>query len=126
MEIRSDITVMIVDDHQPVRKLLKEWLSEEFPHWVFVEASNGREAIESCRAVTPEVAIMDINMPDMGGIEATTRLKAAHPSMQVVVLTIHENSVYKDCAVKAGASAYVPKRRLYEDLAPILRSLCHE
>lgn len=56
----SDMTVMIIDDHQPVRKLLREWLSEEFPHWDFIEASNGREAIEACRMMTPGLAIMDI------------------------------------------------------------------
>ncbi len=118
--------VLIVDDHVNVRRLIKEWLEGEFPQCSFSEASNGKEAINYCLGTTPSLVIMDINLPDISGIDATSQIKTIRPSADVVMLTIHESSAYREAAEKAGASAYVTKNRLHEDLLPVLNELLYK
>ncbi|MDD3845687.1 MAG: response regulator transcription factor [Syntrophorhabdaceae bacterium] len=114
------MTIVIVDDHVNLRRLLHEWLKEELPACSFVEMRTAREALVYCRREAPLAVIMDIDMPGMNGIDATIELKAMLPDTKVVILTIHENSAYKEAALKAGANAFVTKRRLYDDLVPAL------
>ena len=103
-------TILIVEDHDAVRKSLRDWLGVEFPQCRAIEAASGEEAIALIRTESPRLVVMDISLPGMSGIEATRQIKAALPSAQVVMLTIHENDTYRADATAAGASAYVPKR----------------
>ena len=111
---------MIVDDHVNLRKLLHEWLSDEIPECSIVEMRTAREALMHCYSESPNIVIMDIDMPGMNGIDVTTELKAIVPDAKVVILTIHENGMYKEAAMKAGATAFINKRKLYDDLVPTL------
>jgi len=114
------MTIVIVDDHVNVRRLLHEWLKDEFPGCSFVEMRTAREALAYCSREEPLAVIMDIDMPGMNGIDATMRLKTMSPDIKVVILTVHENGVYEEAAMKAGANAFIAKRRLYDDLVPAL------
>jgi two-component system invasion response regulator UvrY len=117
------MNILIVDDHENIRRLLKEWLKEEFPQCGFLEAACAREAIDCCCAMTPDLIIMDINLPEIDGINATTHIKTIHPDVPVVILTIHGDDVYREAALKAGASGYVVKDKLHDDLIPLLTGL---
>ncbi len=80
------------------------------------EASNGFEALQAVQKLSPDVVVMDLQMPDMNGIEATKKIKADRPECYVLALTIHEDQQYFFQMLAAGASGYVPKRAAPDDL----------
>ena len=123
---RMPATILVVDDHEAVRWGLREWLELAFPGCRVIEANSGEEAIVLTINESPRVVVMDINLPGMNGIEATRQIKAALPSAQVVVLTVHEDSPYRADAIADGASAYVPKRVMRTELMPALTTLLVE
>jgi DNA-binding NarL/FixJ family response regulator len=116
-------TILIVEDHDAVRGSLREWLETVFPQCHILEAASGEEAVVMAQANTPRLVVMDIGLPQMSGIEATRRIKVQVPSAQVVMLTIHEDDAYRTDAQAAGASAFVPKRRMQTKLIPTLTAL---
>ena len=116
-------TILIVEDHDAVRRSLRDWLEVEFPQCRVIGAASGEQAIALIRTESPRLVVMDISLPGMSGIEATRQIKAALPSAQVVMLTIHENDTYRADATAAGASAYVPKRVMQTELIPTLAAL---
>jgi DNA-binding NarL/FixJ family response regulator len=116
-------TILIVKDHDAVRRALRDWLEVEFPHCRVIEAAGGEEAIALARAESPLLVIMDISLPWMNGIEATRQIKATLPSAQIVMLTVHEDNTHRADATAAGASAYVPKRAMQTELVPTLAAL---
>ena len=116
-------TILIVEDHEAVRRSLRDWLQVEFPRCRVIEAASGEEAIALIQVESPRLVVMDISLPGMSGIEATRQIKAALPSAQVVILTIHEGDTYRADATAAGASAYVPKRVMRTELIPTLAAL---
>jgi len=116
------IRLYLVDDHQVVRTGLRMLLDNEEDVNIVGETGTAREAIESVGKLKPDVILMDIGLPDMSGIEATQKIKAAHPDMAVVALTIHEDEEYFFRMLDAGASGYVPKRAAPEELLTAIRS----
>lgn len=121
--MENKTTIMIVDDHVNLRRLLHEWLSDELPGCSFVEMRTANEALTYIRQESPHVIIMDIDMPGINGIDATSRVKSILPDTRVVILTVHENGMYREAAMKAGATAFITKRRLYDDLIPVLSDI---
>lgn len=101
--------VMIVEDHTIVRQGLRLLLERNDQVVIVGEASNGQEAIELASALEPEVILMDIRLPDVDGLEVTRRIKADHPDIAVIMLTMHDNEEYVVGAVRAGAAGYVLK-----------------
>jgi len=116
-------TILIVEDHDAVRRSLRDWLEVEFPQCRVIEATSGEQAITLIQIESPRLVLMDISLPGMSGIEATRQIKAALPSAQIVMLTIHEGDTYRADAIAAGASAYVPKRVMQTGLVPTLAAL---
>ena len=116
-------TILIVEDHEAVRRSLRDWLEVEFPRCRVIEAASGEEAITLIQVESPRLVLMDISLPGMSGVEATRQIKAALPSAQIVMLTIHECDTYRTDATSAGASAYVPKRVMQTELIPTLAAL---
>ena len=109
------ISVLLADDHPMFRKGLRVMLEEE-GITVLDEAGGGEEAIEKAIALTPDVVVMDISMPDMDGIEATRRILKAVPSMKVLPLSIHSGKRFVEKMLRAGACGYVLKESAPEDL----------
>lgn len=112
----DEVKLLLVDDHEVVRTGLRMLLENQPNIKIVGEANTGLQALEMADALNPDVVIMDITLPDISGIEATRRLRQAHPNMPVVALTIHEDEQYFFEMLQAGASAYVPKRAAPEDL----------
>jgi DNA-binding NarL/FixJ family response regulator len=94
-----------------------------YSRYQVIEAASGEEALGLTKTEQPHLVIMDITLPGMNGIEATQRIRAAYPTTQVVMFTIHEDQIYREEAEAAGAIAYVPKRALQSELLPQLTTL---
>lgn len=107
--------VIVVDDHPIFRKGLIALLRASDVE-VVGEAGSGLEALAVVTEVMPDVVLMDISMPDLGGIEATERVIAQHPSVRIVVITLHEDEATVARALRAGASAYVTKQASPEQI----------
>jgi DNA-binding NarL/FixJ family response regulator len=115
--------ILIVEDHDATRQSLRDWLEAVFPRCRVVEAPTGERAVVLARAESPQLVVMDISLPGMDGVKATRRIKAALPAAHVVMLSIHEDGVYRAAAFAAGASAFVPKRKVQSELLPTLSEL---
>jgi two-component system response regulator NreC len=119
----SPIRVLIVDDHAVVRAGLRMLLSADPELEIVGEAGDGNQAIRLARDLAPQVALMDISMPDMNGIEATRHIKELCPDVAVLALTMHEDDQYFFEMLAAGASGYVPKRAAPDDLIAAIRAV---
>ena len=100
--------MVLVEDHGETRRLLAELLQDE-GILVIGQAASGEEGVELTRRLVPEVVLMDLNMPGMGGVEATRRIKEALPDTQVIVLTMYEGPHPTRSAEDVGAYAYLIK-----------------
>lgn len=117
----TPIRVILVDDHEIVRAGLRMLFSAEPEVEIVGEANSGEEAVALVEALTPDVVLMDIAMPGIGGGEATRRIKKLRPQTAVLALTMHEDEAYFFEMLEAGASGYVPKRAAPDDLMSALR-----
>ena len=103
------LRILVADDHDIVRQGLRSLLQSR-PGWeVCGEASNGREAVDMCMELKPEIVITDIAMPQMTGLEATRQILKANPKTQVIILTMHESEELLREVLDAGARGYVLK-----------------
>ena len=103
------ITVLLADDHAVVRKGIRDFLEEDTAIEVVAEASDGAEAWRLLAHVRPMVAVLDIRMPEMTGIELTKRIKATYPEIKVLILTAYDEEPYVLALLRAGANGYVLK-----------------
>jgi len=117
------IRVLLVDDHAVLRAGLEALLGLEPDLEVVGKASTGEEAIERVGAVRPDVVIMDLGMPGMGGLEATRQIAAASTGARVLVLTSHAEEEYLLPVLEAGGSGYVKKTSADEDLISAIRTV---
>jgi DNA-binding NarL/FixJ family response regulator len=117
------IRIVLVDDHPVVRQGLRKILSTFNEIEIVGEACSGREAIHVAHEIKPDVMLMDISMPDMNGIEATTILRRDLPEVKVLALSMHENASYVKQALKAGARGYLLKESAPKDLVEAISSV---
>jgi len=115
------IRVLLVDDQAIVRRALRGRFHLEPDLEVVGEASTGREALALAQTLTPDVVLMDIEMPDMDGIEATAVLRRAVPQSIVVILSIQDDAQTRERAKAAGAIAFVEKRGATDSLLTAIR-----
>jgi DNA-binding NarL/FixJ family response regulator len=115
--------VLIADDHGIVRGGLRLLLERQPDLEVVAEASDGVEALERTLAERPDVAVLDVAMPRMTGLQATREIKAHAPDVHVLVLSMHDDERYVFEALKAGASGYVLKRGADQDLVAAVRAV---
>ena len=113
--------ILIADDHALVREGLRTMLSGEDGIEVIAEANDGRQALNVCRDLKPDLVLMDVRMPVMDGLEATRKIKDEMPKTSVMMVTMHENPDYLFKAVKAGAAGYVLKDASGERLLSAVR-----
>ena len=115
------ITIIIADDHQILRQGLKTLLEKEPDMEVVAEAEDGRKTVTLVREFTPHVVIMDVNMPDLNGIEATRQILSEYPEMKVIALSMHADRRFVINMLKAGAHGYLLKDCAFEELAQAIR-----
>jgi DNA-binding NarL/FixJ family response regulator len=115
------ITVLLVDDNGSVRKSLRSLLEREDDIKLVATATNGIEAIEKARSYSPDVAIIDISMPLMDGIEATEHIRECCRVTRVIMLTAYDDPEYVQRALEVGAKGYVLKDAAGEDLLEAIR-----
>ena len=119
----SKIKVLVVDDHAMFRQGICALVGSYEDLEVVGEAENGREAIEKVREFSPEVVLMDIAMPIMGGLEATRRIQKEAPNTKVLVLTQYDDSEYVLSLVRAGARGYISKTATASELVSAIRAV---
>ncbi len=117
------IRVLIADDHRLFRLGLRQACESADDLEVVGEASDGREAVEMVRRFHPDVVLMDVNMPDLDGVEATRRIVAFDPSVRIVMLTIYRQDRYVFEAIKAGARGYLLKDVDEHELLDAIRAV---
>ena len=115
------IRLLLVDDQPAVRRGLEIRLHMEPDIQIVGEASTGREALSMVQALSPDVVLMDIEMPEMDGIEATAALRMADSKSRVVILSIHDDMQTQARARAAGAVAFVEKRGATDSLLAAIR-----
>lgn len=103
------INVLLVDDHELVRTGIRRLLTDVKGIKVYAEVDSGEDAIDSVRKFQPDVVLMDVSMPGMGGLEATRRLVHSYPAIKVIVLTVHTDDPFPSQLLKAGAVGYLSK-----------------
>ena len=117
----SQINVMLVDDHAVVRMGFKMLLESDKDIKVIAEAENGETAIKAYVEHKPNIVVMDITMPGMGGLEAIERILAKDSAARILVLSAHEDSVHPKRVLNAGAMGYLTKRSAAEELIKAIR-----
>jgi DNA-binding NarL/FixJ family response regulator len=117
------IRILLADDHALVRQGFRMILDAQTDMEVLGEAGNGREAVELGEKLQPDVAIMDVTMPELNGIEATRRLATCSPRTRVLALSMHKDSAYVREILRAGARGYLLKDSVDADLLAAVRAV---
>lgn len=116
-------TVLIADDHQILREGLRSLLQSEPGIEVVAEACNGRDAVRLARDLRPDVVIIDVEMPDLNGVEATGQVLAEVPKTKVIALSMHSDRRFVTGMLAAGACGYLLKDAAFEELALSIRKV---
>jgi len=117
------IRILAVDDHPILREGIAGLVADQPDLVLAAEASNGREAIERFRLHRPDVTLMDLQMPEMSGLDAMIAIRGEFPDARIVVLTTYTGDVQVVRALKAGAQGYLLKNLLYKDLLDTIRAV---
>jgi two-component system response regulator NreC len=115
--------ILLADDHAVVRKGFRLILNQEPDLEVVGEAGDGLEAVELARVLRPDVTILDIGMPNVNGVEATRRILENCPESQILILSMHKDSVYVRESLRVGARGYLLKDAIDEDLLRAVRAV---
>jgi DNA-binding NarL/FixJ family response regulator len=113
-----------VDDHALLREGIAALVNAEPDMKLVAEASDGQEAIEQFRLHRPDVTLMDLQMPNLNGVEAIIRIRTEFPNARIIVLTMYKGDVQAMRALKAGAQAYILKGRVHRELLEAIRAVC--
>jgi DNA-binding NarL/FixJ family response regulator len=117
------IRILLADDHTMLRTALASLLSDEPDLEVVGQAGDGIEAVAKAEELRPDVAVMDITMPLLGGLEAVRRISKRLPNTRFLILTMHENDDFLFHALQAGASGYVVKKAAHTDLIEAIHAV---
>lgn len=117
------IRVLLAEDHNVVREGLRLLLSAQPDLQVVYEATTGREAVVGAREHCPDVAILDISMPDLDGLEAAARIRVDCPQTYVLILSMHDNDAYFYRALEVGVAGYILKKAASEELVAAVRAV---
>ncbi len=120
---KTKTSIMLADDHPLLRKALRDELENQPDFVVVAEAANGEEAVKIATEIVPDVAIMDISMPKVNGIEATKQIKAKCPAVAVLVLTVHDETEHILSILQTGAAGYLIKTAFGEEVVQAVRAV---
>ena len=124
MNLMKKTRILVADDHELVRRGVVGSIQQFRPDWeVCGEASTGREAVARAASLKPDIAVMDISMPDMNGLEATSQIRKANPDIEVLILSMHESEQLVREVLASGARGYVLKADAGNDLIAALDAL---
>jgi NarL family two-component system response regulator LiaR len=118
----TKVSILLVDDHPLVRHALKDILEKEKDFMIVGEAENGEDAVMLASSLSPAIIVMDISMPKLDGLEATRQIKAKHPDIAVLVLTMHTEDQNILEILQAGAAGYLLKSVFGEEIVNAIRS----
>lgn len=116
------LRILLADDHGIIRQGLRSLLEKQPDMQVVAEAEDGRTALSLVRELVPDIVVMDITMPNLNGVEATGQIVHEFPGVKVIALSIHSNRRFVADMLKAGASGYVLKECLFDELAQAIRT----
>jgi DNA-binding NarL/FixJ family response regulator len=119
----AGIRVLAVDDHPLLRDGIAGLIADESDMTLVAEAANGREALEQFRVHRPDVTLMDLQMPEMNGVEATAAIRSEFPGARIIVLTTYAGDAQVALALSAGASGYLLKSAIRTDLLSTIRAV---
>lgn len=119
----SDIRVLVADDHAVLRATVVRFLSSVPGVVVVAEASNGREAVAGACSCSPDLVLLDGNMPAMNGYDASRSIKAMHPHTRVAIVSVSQDEAYTRSAEMSQADVFIPKSSLKSSLHTLLQSL---
>jgi two-component system invasion response regulator UvrY len=117
------IRVITIDDHPVVRRGLKQIVAAEQDMQVVGEAENAREALRVIREIACDAVVLDITLPDASGLDVLSRLKSERPTLPVLIMSIHDEEPYALRVLKAGASGYLMKNSIPEELIKAIRKI---
>jgi DNA-binding NarL/FixJ family response regulator len=117
------IRVVLAEDHILVRQGFRRILEDDPGISVVGEARTGLEAIDQCKELTPDVVVMDLSMPDLGGLEATAEILKANPQIKILILSMYSNEAYVRKAFELGAKGYILKNAIEVDLTRAVMAL---
>ena len=117
-------TILVVDDHDLVRMGISRMLQDVSEYDVIGEVKSGEEAIRIIRQSSPNVVLMDVKMPGMGGLEATKKIHAIDPNIRVIAVTSSDDDLYPERLMKAGAMGYITKGASLEEMISAINSVC--
>jgi len=123
MPIKHSIRLLLVDDHQIVREGIRSSLADEEVILIVGEAANGKIALQKIKELKPDVVLMDLNMPVMGGLETTRLISQQFPEIKVIALTVYESNEYVSEILRSGARGYVLKNTSPEQLIAAIKSV---
>ena len=122
-EDAKKIRILAVDDHPILRQGIAGLIADESDMTLVAEAANGREAIQQFRAHRPDVTLMDMQMPEMNGLDAMLAIRGEFPEARIIVLTTYAGDVQARRALQAGARAYLLKNSLHKELLDTIRAV---
>ena len=124
-QIQTPIRVLLADDHVVVRAGIRQFLEQSTDIQVVAEASDGQEACKLLEQFAPDVAVLDIQMPGLSGIEVTRWIRAKHLSIGILVLTAYDEEPYVQAVLQAGANGYVLKTAKPQEIVDAVRDVFH-
>lgn len=116
----SDYRIVLAEDHLGFRRLVRRELENAEELKVVGEVNDGQELLTLLEQLSPDLIILDISMPNLGGIEAAKRIKLNHPQVKILILSMHKNPAYVEQAQKLGVAGYLLKEEMEHSLVPAI------